>query len=68
MRMRQVYGDGEVKALLSLKYPVVSLQKESRIKQKKKLQRSPSKTGVTDISDERERKRWRKVSLELYYE
>lgn len=34
MRMRQVYGDGEVRALLSFKYATVLLQKKSRLKQR----------------------------------
>lgn len=52
MSMRQVYGNGEVKELLSLKYATVLVQRKNRIKQKNP-QKSPGITGVTDIADER---------------
>lgn len=51
--MRQVYGNGEVKELLSLKYATVLVQRENRIKHKKNPPKSSVITGVTDIADER---------------
>lgn len=35
MRVTQIYGDGEIRELLSLKYAIVVVQRENRIKQKK---------------------------------
>lgn len=35
MRTSQVYGDGEVEELLSLKYAIVLMQRENRMKRKK---------------------------------